>query len=192
MNDPTKTIDVDKSSLLSLKAELLRKQEEVSRANINRRLIPQLKTKIKAMKSIEPQNLRQGEYLEDVALINKSKKTLEAKAKFYDKMVSGERTIGENCLVNFEQKRLEARELSDDEDLPSCSKTALDQNLWVEYTDSLGRSRVCLKKDLSSFVQQDKDLNVVSFPAEKDKKVTLSKTINLKPVIDVGLKFQVF
>lgn len=146
MNDPSKIIDVDKSSLLSLKAELLRKQEEVSRANNNRKLIaPKQKSKLKQIESKTSQN--NDEYLEDSAMLNKSKKTLEAKAKFYDKMVSGQTSrsiIDENCLVNFERKRLE---LSDDEDLQYASESKdLDQNLWVEYTDSLGRSRVCLKK----------------------------------------------
>ena len=29
---------------------------------------------------------------------------------------------------------------------------------WVEYTDALGRSRKCLKKDLPDLVRNDKEL----------------------------------
>ena len=60
----------------------------------------------------------------------------------------------------------------------------------VEYTDALGRSRVCLRKDLGTFVKQDQDLTTPS-SSVKEKKPSASKTINLTPVIDVGPKFQV-
>lgn len=49
MNDPTKRIDVEKSSLLSLKAELLRKQEEVLK---NKKEVPfAVKSKLKTSKA---------------------------------------------------------------------------------------------------------------------------------------------
>lgn len=33
-----------------------------------------------------------------------------------------------------------------------------DEEEWVEYTDSFGRSRKCLRQDLPNFIEQDKKL----------------------------------
>ena len=66
---------------------------------------------------------------------------------------SGGSEIAEYFLVNFG-----GRDDSDDDidvrDYPAASEG--DQ--WVEYADALGRSRSCVKKDLPSLKEQDKEI----------------------------------
>lgn len=122
MNDKSKVIDVEKSSLLSLKAELLRKQEEAFK---HKKEVPKKVEKVTKLKS----SLKSGdekskesksgvkivEY-EDSSLIAKSQKILEAKAKYYEKMVKSRGSLNsdENCLVMFNKK--ERPRDSDEED----------------------------------------------------------------------------
>lgn len=121
MNDPTKRIDVEKSSLLSLKAELLRKQEEVLK---NKRLIPFAKpssAKIKTSStskddSKKSEGVKVAQY-EDSAQMAKSRKVLEAKAKYYDRMVKsrGGLNSDDHSLVLFNRKtQMEKEEAEDD------------------------------------------------------------------------------
>lgn len=94
MNDPTKRIDVEKSSLLSLKAELLRKQEEVLK---NKKSVPAFvksSSKIKITKHESKSSTGvKVEECEDSSLLSKSKKILEAKAKYYDRMMKSKGMI---------------------------------------------------------------------------------------------------
>lgn len=124
MNDPTKRIDVEKSSLLSLKAELLRKQEEVSR---NKKVVPAfVKTtnkKLHASVASSTSDLKSSsvkiiEY-EDSNLIARSKKILEAKAKYYDQMMKNKGGVNtdDHSLVLFNKKSQIEKSDSDDEDL---------------------------------------------------------------------------
>lgn len=106
MNDPAKRIHVEKSSLLSLKAELLRKQEEVLK---NKKEIPfVVKTKLKNVKSESSSRSSSGVKIvecEDSSLIAKSQKILEAKAKYYEKMVKSREQEDKNSLVMFSKKK---------------------------------------------------------------------------------------
>lgn len=121
MNDPTKRIDVEKSSLLSLKAELLRKQEEVLK---NKKEVPfVVKSKLKnstksSDDSKKPSGVKIIEY-EDSSLIAKSQKILEAKAKYYEKMMKSRGTLNsdDHSLVMFNRKnQMEKEETYDDEE----------------------------------------------------------------------------
>lgn len=120
MNDPTKRIDVEKSSLLSLKAELLRKQEEVLK---NKKAVPafvkQSSSKVKDPTATELK-VKGGKVVEyeDLALMAKSKRILEAKAKFYDKMMKskGEVNSDDFSLVMFNKKSQNNRQDSEDDD----------------------------------------------------------------------------
>lgn len=123
MNDPTKRIDVEKSSLLSLKAELLRKQEEVLR---NKKSVPafiknpKVKTKTVSSSKVESKNATGAKSIEyeDSGLISKSRKILEAKAKYYDQMMKskGGLNCDDHSLVQFNKKTQYAKHDSDDDD----------------------------------------------------------------------------
>lgn len=121
MNDPTKRIDVEKSSLLSLKAELLRKQEEVLK---NKKAVPTyVKTTNKRLKAsaastTSESGVRIIEH-EDSSLIARSQKILEAKAKYYDQMMKnkGEVNSDDHSLVMFNKKAQIERSDSDEEEL---------------------------------------------------------------------------
>lgn len=65
-------------------------------------------------------------------------------------------------LVNFEQKNLKNDETSDEDDdiKPGPSykldiPAVKDDDEWVEFTDSFGRSRRCMRKDLHKFQEVD-------------------------------------
>ncbi|XP_055299863.1 coiled-coil domain-containing protein 174 [Sitodiplosis mosellana] len=186
MNDPNKRIDVNLSSLLSLKAELLRKQVEVNRfkkpntsdpfaafiskrhasssssRSHNKKKNEQPPPKSNAEKS---ENEKRAD--EDYEMLAKSKKILEAKAKLYNKMTSsgGSLNSDDTCLVRFNQKKQEERQPVDHSSSESESDTEdqrggsdHDDDKWTEYTDCLGRTRKCLKEDLEFFKKKDLDL----------------------------------
>ncbi|KXJ67901.1 hypothetical protein RP20_CCG007884 [Aedes albopictus] len=186
MNDPNRKIDIDKSSLLSLKAELLRKQEEVSRAKAFTSIddfVPKKVPKPEKPLASSSSSSRSDKpaktiiELEDSAELIRSKQILESKAKYYDRMVAsgGSLNSDENCLVMFNQKKQtdkpvlleDARysssdgSVSSEEDEPSrrprIDATSLDGD-WVEYTDFLGRSRKCRRKELEYCLRRDREM----------------------------------
>lgn len=172
--------------LLSLKAELLRKHNEVNKAKSSH----QISNFMARRKHTEkPENTKvpnaektnanikssSAESTEDTALLQKSRKILEAKSKFYDKMCStgGALNSDENCLVRFNDKKQEATVsrthsrigCSSSSDSSSSDNEANDNDNsidesgdWVEYTDCLGRTRKCLKEDVDFFKKKDLDL----------------------------------
>lgn len=124
MNDPTKRIDVEKSSLLSLKAELLRKQEEVLK---NKKTVPAYvkqtsKKLLASAPSIAGSSKSSGgakmEEYEDSNLMSRSRKILEAKAKYYDQMMKNKGTTNsdDHSLVLFNRKTQMERDDDSDED----------------------------------------------------------------------------
>lgn len=116
MNDPMKRIDVEKSSLLSLKAELLRKQEEALK---NKKPVPPISlgsgSSKKVKEVVETTKVDGGKSaeVEDLALMAKSKRILEAKAKYYDKMM---KSRSGDSLVLFSKKSQSERRISYDDD----------------------------------------------------------------------------
>lgn len=122
------------NQLLSLKAELLRKQEEVSRAKTSTSIddfvpkrVPKAteplhppssgaKSKSKPSKSSASGSDGKGKVveLEDSAQLDRSKKVLLAKSKYYDRMMAsgGALNSDENCLVMFNQKKQTDRVVS--------------------------------------------------------------------------------
>lgn len=161
--------------LLSLKAELLRKHEEVSKAkssHIVENFIPR-KTEKHSEKTSKTKNAtitkpqKECVSIEDSEALNRSKKILEAKSKYYDRMsaAGGSLNSDENCLVMFNQKKqnvgvsamYESSESSaDDSETESNEKEKSGE--WVDYTDILGRTRKCLKEDVEFFKKKDGEL----------------------------------
>lgn len=197
MNDPNKKIEIDKSSLLSLKAELLRKQEEVSRAKTSTSIddfvpkrvpkAPESQSQSSKSSKSKPSkhskssgdNSKAGQTveLEDSAELDRSKKILMAKSKYYDRMMAsgGSLNSDDNCLVMFNQKKQTdrpasySRYSSSEESASSSDEEGNDRNGpknrlperdddLVEYTDYLGRSRKCLRKDLAEMLRQDREM----------------------------------
>lgn len=102
--------------------------------------------------------------LEDNEQIERSKKILEAKSKFYDRMIASGGSVNsdDNCLVMFNAKKqsekVECSSSSDESDGEGRDPLEEDQGEWVEYTDSLGRTRKCLRSDLEFFKKRDEAL----------------------------------
>ncbi|VVC27943.1 Protein of unknown function DUF4078 [Cinara cedri] len=195
----SKHLDICKSSLVSLKAELLRKQDEANKAKTFSgdsfiRPLPGAKTPsclLQSNNGVEKRNARdlEEEYKPEVEnSLKKSRDVLEMKTKLYDKLVNGELVSEQDklFLVDFKQKfdenkttypvtpkkeeKVKTPENSDcDDDLDKYDSGADDD--WIEYTDFFGRTRKCLKTDLDFFKNRDKRIeNELGPPPEELKK----------------------
>ncbi|KAJ1531823.1 hypothetical protein ONE63_000476 [Megalurothrips usitatus] len=188
MNSGSK-LDISKSSLLSLKAELARKHEEATKAkaqaqgNYIKPLAKPAKSSIFSRSNTGVDQRQENDIPEltddEEAKILRSRSTLERKAKIYDSLSQGNSHDGSsNYLVDFPQKSSdtryseyreaqkeaeerrrrekeeeeeEARRADSDEyDAPSDP-----EDDWVDYKDSLGRTRRCLRRDLPRFRELD-------------------------------------
>ncbi|XP_067645381.1 coiled-coil domain-containing protein 174 [Eurosta solidaginis] len=211
MNDPNKAINVNLSSLLSLKAELLRKQAEVNKAkattvvsnqpneyNSNRSSYNSADRESKRDKKLRAKEVEKQDDAtvyehEDSQLLEKSRRILEAKSKFYERMTrtGGQLNSDDNCLVLFNRKHQDERVnvadgkdentstnhvISSDIDTDSEAERGTDKRYdddddegdWVEYTDCLGRTRKCLREDLEAVKRRDAEL-ATSMPERLDQ-----------------------
>ncbi|EGK97629.1 AGAP001231-PB [Anopheles gambiae str. PEST] len=205
MNDPNRKIEIDKSSLLSLKAELLRKQEEVGRAKASTSIDDFVPKKVpKPEKDVSAKRKERREKkdssqpvvteLEDSAQLARSKQMLVAKAKYYDRMVAagGSLNSDENSLVMFNKKKQDTKpaysssehsaEESSTDSESSDSEGVEDGDKWVEYTDCLGRTRKCLKKDLKECLARDKELAKSMAPREGQRREDLQGSSSVHTV----------
>ncbi|KAL1506521.1 hypothetical protein ABEB36_005869 [Hypothenemus hampei] len=173
--------EISKSSLLSLKAEILRKQEGFSKAKLdNEEKFITIKKKSLELRNKGIENRSQNDLTdEEHNLLRLSKCKLEAKSKLYKKLSNNSRPSSKGSgseneyLVNFDRKGDDLQSLNDspvdEDDLPVDEEE--DQyysdrydddvdsdNEWVEYTDSLGRTRNCLRKDLEYIKARDEEL----------------------------------
>lgn len=173
----TKKILFNKSTLLSLKAELLKKQEEV----IQKKQLPQNKVenfKPPSAKSIEKEKVT-NEYkksfkdnlkavdVEELEACRKAKLALEKKAELYEHLsdTSGKSELAGRFLVDFDSKKQEksVQEICtppehEEEDLEENTSHENDEDDWTEFIDCLGRTRKCLKSDIDLYVKRDKQL----------------------------------
>lgn len=168
---------------MSLKAELLRKQNEVSKAKSRQAanpFVPRSFEKPKPVPVSKPtsSSTKNAIELEDNEQLDRSRKILEAKSKFYDRMTAsgGAVNTDDTCLVMFNaKKQAEKVAVSSSEDSDSNDDQYDDEGTedWVEYTDSLGRTRKCLRSDLDFFKKRDETL-ARDFGDRKEEKVDLS------------------
>lgn len=106
---------------------MLRKQEEISRAKaltsiddfVPKKVHKPDKTLTSADRNKSPAVRNRKEEpieLEDSAELNRSKKILQSKARYYDRMVAsgGALNSDENCLVLFNQKKQTNKPIPDD------------------------------------------------------------------------------
>ncbi|XP_073207392.1 coiled-coil domain-containing protein 174 isoform X2 [Lepidochelys kempii] len=119
--------------------------------------------------------------IEEDQTLEKARQKLEEKAKLYEKMTKGDFPDEETedlYLVDFAQKiidkRREIKDLCESEAARKTSEQEEDEEKtlpeieipppkdpseeWVDYVDSLGRSRRCMKKDLPNLLKMDKEL----------------------------------
>ncbi|XP_016941690.4 coiled-coil domain-containing protein 174 [Drosophila suzukii] len=180
MNDPNKAISVNLSSLLSLKAELLRKQHEVRVAKATQASTTDFRPSKSSTEKVESQDRGYKKVgssndgakvyeAEDHAQLDKSRRVLEAKSKFYDRMSRSGGTLNsdDNFLVMFNRKKQEADQepsalRGDPRQRLSSSSSSGDEQVQdddeVEYIDCLGRTRKCLRKDLKEAQKRDRQL----------------------------------
>uniref|UniRef100_K7FPE3 Coiled-coil domain containing 174 n=1 Tax=Pelodiscus sinensis TaxID=13735 RepID=K7FPE3_PELSI len=203
MDRRKKPLEVTVSSLVDLKAELFRKQEEFKKEKLLKdagvSIKPQTTNKkpsiwnkqntgvsSRAEKDVEQK-------IEEDKTLDKARQKLEEKAKLYEKMSKGDFPDEETedlYLVDFTQKiidkRREVQELCGGEATRKASEHEEDEEKtlpeieipppqdpseeWVDYVDSLGRSRRCMKKDLPNLLKMDNEL-------QGKRQVTEEKTL---------------
>ncbi|KAM4588257.1 coiled-coil domain-containing protein 174 [Odontesthes bonariensis] len=180
MDKKKKPLNVAASSLVDLKAELYRKQEQFKREKLGQENADGgLKAKVTAKKpniwskpnaGVSARAAKDAEQLaEEQISLDTAKRKLEEKARLYEQMTKGDFPDEETeglYLVDFTQKiidkqrqTLEQKE-KEDEERESSSPIPPPQNPneeWVDFVDALGRSRRCMKKDLPDFQRMDQD-----------------------------------
>ncbi|XP_061543973.1 coiled-coil domain-containing protein 174 [Phycodurus eques] len=178
--DKNRPFDVTASSLVDLKAELYRKQEQFKQQRLGQESAstghkPKPKVKkpnvwVKQNSGVSARAEKDAEQLaEEQRSLDNAKSKLEEKAKLYEEMTKGnfpdEETEG-LFLVDFAQKILDKRRethlqkdtVSEEEETGRLSPIPPPQNPdeeWVDFVDALGRSRRCMKKDLPDFMKMD-------------------------------------
>lgn len=164
------------AGLIDLKAELFRKQEELRQAKAKSAAdwTKGKKTEQHGKKDIwnKKNSGVQGRATKDLAekqeeedIMEKSRKALEEKSKIYDKIASftgiPDEDGSEGYLVDFQKKAVdrlveERTGVKEPETITSAQGEE-----WVDYVDTFGKARTCLKEDLIH-MQQLKDDAVVN------------------------------
>ncbi|XP_037379496.1 coiled-coil domain-containing protein 174 [Talpa occidentalis] len=207
MDRRKKPLDVTASSLVDLKAELFRKQEEFKQEKLlkDSGVLGKPKTANKKPSIWSKQNAGVSnraekdaeQKIEEQKTLDKAREKLEEKAKLYEKMTNGDfidEEVEDMYLVDFTQKIIDkhkemaafnanrdsrrAGERDDDEDNLSEKDIPPPQDPseeWVDYVDSLGRSRRCMRKDLPHLLEMDKNLQGRLFISPANEKTLLSE-----------------
>ncbi|TGZ46433.1 uncharacterized protein [Temnothorax longispinosus] len=158
----TKKINVNFSSLVGLKAELLRKQAEVNEAKLKTEPVTALpllsKNKKKSKKTVadgraEEKAKRPRMDSEDIVAHKKSKLMLEAKSRLYERLKKSKNN-NDKFLVDFENKLDEPDQDVVDETINEDDPLEPEET-WVEYQDCFGRTRKCLREDLPHMRKKD-------------------------------------
>ncbi|CAB1457331.1 unnamed protein product [Pleuronectes platessa] len=163
MDKNKKAFKVTASSLVDLKAELYRKQEQFKQEKLGQ---DNTGAGSKSKSNVKKPNLD-----EEQKTLDTSRRRLEEKAKLYEQMTKGDFPDEETeglFLVDFTQKIIDQkretfaqwnREKDEEEDIstPIPAPENPDEE-WVDFVDAWGRSRRCMKKDLPDFKNMDHDL----------------------------------
>ncbi|OCT83334.1 hypothetical protein XELAEV_18025873mg [Xenopus laevis] len=196
MDRKKKLLEVTAASLVDLKAELFRKQEEFKQEKLSKDAGISLKPRADSKKPNIFSKQNAGvtvrserdveEKTEEENTLDKSRKKLEEKALLYERMTKGDfpdEETEELYLVDFTQKILDKRkevqtlcqkekegggEEQDGISDPPIPAAQDPSEEWVDYVDSLGRSRRCMKKDLPHLLKMDQKLKGKS-PAAEEK-----------------------
>ncbi|ELK16665.1 coiled-coil domain-containing protein 174 [Pteropus alecto] len=207
MDRRKKPLEVTASSLVDLKAELFRKQEEFKQEKLlkdsgvlGKPKLTNKKPSIWSKQNAGVSNRAEKDAeqkIEEQKTLDKAREKLEEKAKLYEKITKGDfidEEVEDMYLVDFTQKIIDkhkeakafgairdsrkAEEGDDDEenlsekDIPPPQDPSEE---WVDYVDSLGRSRRCMKKDLPHLLEMDKNLQGRLFVSPANEKTLLSE-----------------
>lgn len=200
----SRALATDSSSLVDLKAEVYRKQQEAKFNKIHGNGSLKLKNsdskgkksnkdKIWSKKNAGLTEREKRDLQVETEKNLKIQNALEEKAILYDKLNSGEIEHDGRFLVNF--NKTDKREYFSEEDEDKTKELNKDSPVydenerWVEYQDSLGRTRIAMKKDLPSLKSQDIDLqhadsrrnssvDVVTEPSNLQQSVKVSPKAN--------------
>ncbi|XP_039288001.1 coiled-coil domain-containing protein 174 [Nilaparvata lugens] len=181
----SKPIDISKSSLISLKAELSRKQAEVSSVKVNKignyvcptinpnkKPLPAAKSKFCKNVEDNAEDKSSSVAEENSKALEHSRNVLEIKSKLYDELKQGrlvtEKGRGAEYLVDFTQKTSEKCDNASDKEKDDDQKNNVSEDDeydrpsdpeedWVDYTDIVGRQRRCLRRDLDAMRARDAD-----------------------------------
>ncbi|XP_014479932.1 PREDICTED: coiled-coil domain-containing protein 174 [Dinoponera quadriceps] len=153
----TKKINVNFSSLVGLKAELLRKQAEVNEAKLKTEpinVLPQLNKKRTKKTNVEntEKHIKETVDPEDIIAHKKSRLMLEAKTRLYERLKKS-KSNNDKFLVDFKNKMDESDDFVD-ETINDEYPIEPEEN-WVEYQDCFGRTRKCLQEDLPHMQRKD-------------------------------------
>lgn len=154
----TKKINVNYSSLVGLKAELLRKQAEVNEAKLKTEStnVPSQLNKKRSKKIVAEdveKNHKEPIDAEDIIAHKKSKLMLEAKSRLYERLQKSKNN-NDKFLVDFKNKLDEPDKEIVDEAINEQHPIEPEES-WVEYQDCFGRTRKCLWEDLPHMQKKD-------------------------------------
>jgi len=163
----TKRLQADSTSLADLKAELHRKKGEAKSNKIRGNFRPEKasdgekKTNIWSKKNtglIVRMQRDLEKKKEEERSYERARYMLEKKTKLYESMKKGKgnSSIADNFLVDFNGGIEEEDDFDDLENIDYPAQRSGEE--WVEFTDALGRTRKCMKKDLKELQRQGKDM----------------------------------
>ncbi|CAG9568038.1 unnamed protein product [Danaus chrysippus] len=184
----SKEIFFDKSILLSLKAELLKKKEEA----LEKKHLPQhnvqnfkpsvseKKNKSEANKTSLKDKLKVID-TDELEACRKSKAALEKKAELYEHLADsvGDSKLAGQFLVDFKGKKQENIQHPKQDEAEEKEDVFHEENEseWIEFTDFLGRTRKCLKSDLDYYQRRDQELKkIVTNESNDDKSDTTEQS----------------
>ncbi|CAG8588502.1 5534_t:CDS:2 [Paraglomus brasilianum] len=177
-------INISSASVLDLKAELYKKEEEFKKqkAAAAGQAITSVAKKVtkkegiwsRQNKGVAERATRDKVVLDEVegSSLEASRKAMERKAKLYDKLRKHgieDDTLAEEVLVDFDSK---PRDDSSDADEGAEKKD--DQSVndpWVEYVDEFGRTRVVRKSELPEDLPSQSGFSNSSSEDEEDSRI---------------------
>uniref|UniRef100_A0A8C9G9B1 Coiled-coil domain containing 174 n=1 Tax=Pavo cristatus TaxID=9049 RepID=A0A8C9G9B1_PAVCR len=147
MDRRKKPLDVAASSLVDLKAELFRKQEEFKKE----KLLKDAGTFAKP----KPSNKKPSIWTkQNTGVAKRAEKDVEQK-KIIDKQREVQELHQNEAATKTLGKETDDEEMEPDVEIPPPEDP---DEEWVDYVDSLGRSRRCMKKDLPGILKMDQEL----------------------------------
>lgn len=131
--------------------------------------VPKKLNKDSKFKKDETKDGKVSYEVEDSAELARSRKMLEKKAKYYDKMMKAGGSVDNDnqYLILFNRKREEENSFENQAFEDQHYSDRDDDEEWVDYTDCLGRTRKCLKSDLNKMQEKDSDLHKIVLERQK-------------------------
>ncbi|XP_076054927.1 coiled-coil domain-containing protein 174 isoform X2 [Oratosquilla oratoria] len=182
------------TGLVNLKAELHKKRTEIKQFKTGER---GLFSKASGPKKVrKPDRVNSGvdsraakdlhEVSQETPSEAQAKAILEEKADLYQKLHSGVEvlendSLNEKFLINFQKKIIDKvlhkKKFEEEKKQGELEKENPDEYLadgpedeWVEYTDALGRTRECMRKDLADMKQRDRE--IMGLDEDEEKKTS--------------------